>query len=88
MAVFHIHIGKRDGHIGEILPGRDLDAANLHGCAQAFVGLTDELLNNFVFEKIDGDAKRDDQNHQRQEEIKQNFLCGLQAEKIVPQKYR
>jgi len=88
MAVFYIHVSKCDGHIRKILPSRDLDPADLYGCAEAFVGFADELLNNLVFEKVNRDAKGDDQNHQRQEEIKENFLGDLQVEKIMPLSYR
>ena len=79
MAVLHIHIGESDSYVGKILPGRNLNLPDLHRGTEAFIGFADELLYYFVFEKKDGRAKCDEQNHHHQQEVNKNFFYDLQV---------
>ena len=50
VTVFHIHILKYNGQVGEVIPCRDFNFANLDRRAQALIGFLYKCLNDAVFE--------------------------------------
>ena len=69
VTVFHIYIGEDNGQVGEIIPGRDFNFANLDGRTQAFVGFFDKRVYDAVFEDEHGGNQRDGHDQKGGQEI-------------------
>ena len=92
MAVFHIHVGTDNGHVGKIAPGGNIDFPDFHWRAQAFIRFLNKLVDDAVFKEKyrNGCAQehRSQGNDEPQKYLLSELQSGIRLGKVTATKFK